>query len=58
MTTLGRYINYEVYEIYKSKQNDLSCINQNTNELKIVTLVTCDSFDDSFRIIIKAKEIK
>lgn len=56
MITIGIVLEYEVYETFKASQSDLSCIQQNTNGLKIVTLVTCDSFDDNFRIIVKAKE--
>ncbi len=53
----GEVIQYEVYAVYKVEQTDISCINQNTNGLKIVTLITCDSINDSLRIIVKAKEI-
>lgn len=53
----GNTINYEVYDVYKTKQTDLSCINQDTNDLKIITLITCDSNNDSFRTIVKAREI-
>ena len=56
MTFLGKCIVYEIYDIYKVKQTDMSCISQDTNNLKIVTLITCDSIDDSFRTVVKAKE--
>lgn len=52
----GITLEYEVYDTKKIKQTDLSCTNQNTNGLRKVTLITCDSFDDSFRTIVKAKE--
>ena len=32
-------------------------MNQNTHNKKIITLVTCDSIDNNFRTIVKAKEI-
>lgn len=54
---LGVYVEYKVYDIYKAKQNDLSCINQDTNGLRIITLITCDTMDDNYRTIVKAKEI-
>jgi len=52
----GYSIEYKVYDIYKSEQNDLSCTNQNTDNLKVITLITCDNINDNFRTIIKAKE--
>ncbi len=52
----GKTIKYEVYRIYKLKQDDLSCLSQNTNYLRIITLITCDNIDDSYRTIVKAKE--
>ena len=54
--SFGVVLDYEIYDIYKTKQTDLSCTNQDTKSLKVVTLITCDSFDDSMRYIIKAKE--
>lgn len=49
-------MSYEVFDVFKTKQDDLSLTNQDTNNLRIVTLITCDSIDDSFRIVVKAKE--
>ena len=53
----GNVIDYKIYDIYTLEQTDLSCINQNTNNLRIVTLITCDNINDNFRTIVKAKEI-
>ena len=49
-------LEYEIYNIYKVKHDDMSCINQDTNGLRIITLITCDNIDDNFRIIVVAKE--
>lgn len=57
MMLLGRLIEYEIYDIYKAKQTDMSCISQDTRNLRVITLITCDSIDDSFRTVVKAKEI-
>lgn len=57
MIIIGRLIKYSVYEIYKLEQNNLSCINQDTNNLRVVTLITCDSNNDNYRTIVKAKEL-
>lgn len=48
---------YIVYNVYKTHSKDLECISQNTNGSKIVTLVTCDSINNNYRIIVKAKEL-
>lgn len=48
---------YEVYDIYKVKPKDVSCLNQDTNGKKEVTLITCTN-DSQKRIIIKAKELE
>lgn len=50
-------LEYIVYKVYKTSANDLSCTEQNTNNLKIVTLITCDSLDNHYRNIVKAKAI-
>ncbi len=52
----GITLEYEAYDIKKAKQNDLSCISQDTNSLREITLITCDSSNDNFRIIVKARE--
>lgn len=56
MIIFGNSINYKTYDVYKTEENDLSCVSQNTDNLKIITLITCDNFDNSKRMIVKAKE--
>lgn len=53
----GRTLKYKIYDVYKAEQNDISCVNQDTNNSKTITLITCDSINDNYRTIIKAKEI-
>lgn len=52
----GNCIQYEVYDIYESKANDLSCTFQDTHGEKIVTLITCNNVNGK-RLIVHAKEI-
>lgn len=53
----GNYIDYVVFNKYTASADDLSCISQFTNGLKIITLVTCDSLNNHYRTIVQAKEI-
>ena len=55
--TSGKSLDYIVYDVYKTHAKDTKCMNQNTHNKKIITLVTCDSIDNNFRTIVKAKEI-
>lgn len=55
--TSGTFIDYVIYSIYTSSYADTECMNQNTNNNRIITLVTCDSQDNKYRTIVKAKEI-
>lgn len=48
-------VEYEIYDIYKVLPEDTSCLEQETNGKKEVTLITCTS-DSEERIIIKAVE--
>jgi len=48
-------VEYEVYDIYKVEPEDISCLSQETNGKKEVTLITCTN-DSKKRIIVKAKE--
>lgn len=50
-------VNYKVYKIYTVLPEDISCLSQETNGNKEVTLITCTS-DSSKRIIVKAREVK
>lgn len=52
----GNYLNYSIYDIYETKANDLSCTSQETNNTKIVTLITCNNMNGK-RLIVKAKEV-
>lgn len=51
----GNSVNYIIYEIKEVPANDTSCINQNTNNLREVTLITCNTIKGT-RITVKAKE--
>lgn len=53
--TIGK-VEYEIYDIYNSSPEDVSCLKQNTNGEKEVTLITCTN-DSQKRTIIKAKEV-
>lgn len=52
--TIGK-INYEIYNIYTVYPSDVSCLSQETNGKREVTLITCTS-DSKERIIVKARE--
>ena len=51
----GNELNYIVYEKLEVNVNDTSCISQDTNQTREVTLVTCNTIKGT-RIVIKAKE--
>lgn len=53
----GKAIDYEVYDIFKVKPDEIETLKQGTGDEKFVTLITCDSVNDSFRTIVKTKEI-
>jgi len=48
-------VEYKVYDIYKVDPKDTSCLTQETNDKKEVTLITCTN-DSKKRIIVKAIE--
>lgn len=52
----GNMIEYKIYEITQISADDLSCTNQNTNNTREITLITCNNLKGN-RICIKAKEI-
>lgn len=54
----GNNIIYEVYNKYEVNFNDLTCTNQNVNNNRIVTLITCDNINGLKRQIIQAKQKK
>ena len=51
----GNKMVYQIFEKYEVLYNDTNCINQNTANKKIVTLITCNNLDNLKRLIIKAK---
>lgn len=55
--TSNNYLDYIVYETYKTNADDLTCISQETNNKKVITLITCDNINANNRIIVKAQEL-
>lgn len=51
----GGYVDYMIHEQLEVNTNDTSCMEQNTNGERHVTLVTCNTLRGT-RIVIKAKE--
>lgn len=51
----GIFLDYIIYDKLEVLADDTSCINQNTNNTKEVTLITCNTIKGT-RIVIKAKE--
>lgn len=49
-------VEYKIYDIYTVNPEDVSCLSQNTNNTREVTLITCTT-DTKKRIIVKAREI-
>ena len=52
----GNSIVYKIYDIYETNPDDTSCTFQNTNGIRIITLVTCNNVNGK-RLVIHAKEI-
>lgn len=52
----GNNIVYEVYTKYEVNSNNLTCTDQNVNNRKIITLITCDNINGLKRLIIHAKQ--
>lgn len=48
-------VEYEVYDIYSVAPEDVSCLSQETEGRREITLITCTN-DSKKRIIVKAKE--
>lgn len=53
----GNMIDYYIYSIQELPADDTSCLSQDTNNLREITLVTCNTIKGN-RIVIKAKEDK
>lgn len=51
----GNTIDYIIYNKLEVSANDTSCINQNTNNIREVTLITCNTIKGN-RLVLKAKE--
>ena len=49
-------LEYEVYELYRVTPDDISCLSQETEGKREVTLITCTN-DSKKRIIVKAREV-
>lgn len=47
---------YTIYDMYEIKPSDTSCTSQDTNNLRIVTLITCNNVNGK-RLVVQAKEI-
>ena len=52
----GDNVLYKIYDIYETTPDDTTCTFQNTDNQRIVTLVTCNNVNGK-RLIIHAKEI-
>ncbi len=52
----GNNINYKIYDKYETTYDNTSCTFQETNGLKLITLVTCNNVNGK-RLVIHAKEI-
>ena len=48
-------VEYEIYDLYQVSPNDVTCLSQETDGKKEITLITCTN-DSKKRIIVKAKE--
>lgn len=54
--TYDRTVKYQVYDNYKASPKDVSCLNQETNGEREITLITCTAGAIQ-RVIVKAVEI-
>lgn len=55
--TTESYIDYIVYKVYTTSEADTECISQDNNNSRVITLITCNSLNNKYRTIVKAKEI-
>ncbi len=46
---------YTIYDMYEIRPSDTSCTSQDTNNLRIVTLITCNNVNGK-RLVVQAKE--
>lgn len=54
----GNKIDYTVYNSYETDYNDLTCINQDTNGKKELTLITCNNIKNKRRVIKATEKLK
>ena len=47
---------YTIYDMYEIRPSDTSCTSQDTNNLRIITLITCNNVNGK-RLVVQAKEI-
>lgn len=52
----GSFIDYEIFDMYETYPDDTSCTSQETNGLRMITLITCNNVNGK-RLVIKAKEL-
>lgn len=52
----GDSVLYEIYDVYKTSPKDISCLSQDTNSEKELSLITCTA-GATKRVIVKAIEI-
>jgi len=55
--TSGKKVLYRVYELGEIEQNDLSCLEQETNGEKHLTLITCIKNKPNKRLVVKCNSI-
>lgn len=53
--SLGNKKTYTIYNKYETSPEDISCLDQNTDNICEITLITCNTLKNT-RHIIKAKE--
>lgn len=55
--TKNNRLEYRVYDVSKVEPDDVSCLWQDTNGVREITLITCTS-DSKMRIVVKAREVE
>lgn len=51
--SIGNNLTYKVYDKYEIKQDDFSCLEQNTNNKIELTLLTCVKYKKNKRLVVK-----
>ena len=52
----GKSVTYQIYDVYKTSPKDVSCLNQDTESERELTLITC-TMGALKRVIVKAIEV-